>query len=64
MAAVAYRYDHFKREVLIGDLSFKAGPEPGKPFPDFDLETTDGQRVRKSDFVGQKPVLLTFGSVT
>jgi peroxiredoxin len=32
--------------------------------PDFDLPTTDGGRVRKHDFVGQRPLLLTFGSVT
>ncbi len=62
--SVAYRYEHFKREVLKGDLSFRAGPLPGEPFPDFDLETTDGGRVRKADYVGSKPVLITFGSVT
>jgi Iodothyronine deiodinase len=32
--------------------------------PDFDLPTTDGGRIRKSDFVGRKPLLLAFGSVT
>jgi hypothetical protein len=62
--SVAYRYDHFKREVLWGDLSFRSGPAPGQPFPDFDLETTDNGRVRKADLVGKKPVLMTLGSVT
>jgi FPC/CPF motif-containing protein YcgG len=32
--------------------------------PEFDLPTTDGGRVRKNDFVGQQPLLLTMGSVT
>ncbi|OPY67195.1 MAG: Iodothyronine deiodinase [Syntrophorhabdaceae bacterium PtaU1.Bin034] len=62
--AVAYRYDHFRREVLKEELGFRAGPAPGDPFPAFDLETTDGGRVRKSEFVGKRPVLITLGSVT
>jgi hypothetical protein len=62
--SVAYQYDHFEREVLFGGLRFKTGPAPGEAFPDFDLETTDGEWVRRSDFVGKKPVLMTFGSVT
>lgn len=62
--ALAYRYDHFKREVFWGELSFKSGPAPGQPFPDFDLETTEGGRVQKADFVGKRPVLITLGSVT
>ncbi len=31
--------------------------------PDF-LPTTDGGRLRKADFAGARPVLLTFGAVT
>jgi hypothetical protein len=61
---VAYRYEHFKREVLRGELSFRTGPLPGEPFPDFDLETTDDGRVRKADYTGRRPVLITLGSVT
>lgn len=59
-----YRYPHFKRELLMEDMSFSGGPVPGKPMPDFDLPTTDGGRVRKRDFVTQRPLLLTFASVT
>lgn len=62
--SAAYRYDHFKRELFWGELSFKSGPAPGQSFPDFDLETTDGEKIRKADFVGKKPVLMTLGSVT
>lgn len=32
--------------------------------PDFDLPTTDGGRIRKEDFVGRCPLLLTFASIT
>ena len=62
--SVAYRYEHFDRDVFLGDLRFRTGPAPGEPFPDFDLETTDGGRVRKADFTGKKPLLMVFGSVT
>ncbi len=59
-----YRYPHFKRELLLEDMAFRRGPAPGEPMPDFDVPTTDGDRVRKQDFVGRRSLLLTFGSVT
>lgn len=59
-----YRYLHFNRKLLMEDVAFAGGPSPGQQMPDFDLPTTDGGRVRKGDFVGQRPLLLTFGSVT
>ncbi len=59
-----YRYHHFERSLLMDDLTFTGGPQPGQPMPDFDLPTIDGARVRKEDFVGQRPLLLTFASVT
>ena len=59
-----YRYPHFKRELIVEDMGFGNGPEPGEPMPDFDLPTTDGGRVRQSDFVGHGPLLLTLGSFT
>ena len=59
-----YRYDHFSRQLLMEDMAWRGGVPPGEEMPDFDLETTDGGRVRKSDFVGVRPLLLSFGSVT
>lgn len=59
-----YRFPHFKRELMLEDLRFHSGPQPGQPMPDFELTTTDGRQIKKSDFVGLKPLLLTFGSVT
>jgi hypothetical protein len=61
---VKYAYPHFKREMLLEGLYFRGGPPPGLPIPDFDLPTTSGDRVRKSDFVGRRPLLLTFASIT
>lgn len=58
-----YRYPHFRRELLMEDMGFSRGPRPGEPFPDFDLPTTDGGRVRSSEYRGQ-PLLVTFASVT
>ena len=59
-----YRYPQFKRSLLLEDTSFHGGVAPGHPLPDFDLQATDGSRIRKSDVVGWRPLLLTFGSIT
>ena len=40
-------------------------PKAGEPAPDFELCDSNGQNpVRLSDFRGQKPVALLFGSYT
>src|SRR6056297_792346 len=59
-----YRYAHFQSELMQEDTSFLRGPRPGESFPDFDLPTTDGDRVSKQDLVGQRPLLVTFSSIT
>lgn len=59
-----YLYPHFRRTLILEDMAFRAGPKPGESMPDFDLPTIDGGRITKSDFVGQRPLVLTFGSVT
>lgn len=60
-----YRYRHFSPRVLLDDLRFPAeSPAPGQPFPDFDLPTTDSDRVRKDDFVGRQPMLMVAASYT
>jgi hypothetical protein len=61
---VKYGYPHFKREMLLEGLYFGGGPPPGLPMPEFDLPTTVGDRLRKGDFVGRRPLLLTFASIT
>lgn len=62
--ATEYRYAHFKRELIVEDTGFTGGVRPGDPMPDFDLTTTDGGSVCKADFVGRRPLLMVFGSIT
>jgi hypothetical protein len=59
-----YRFERFRREQLFEGRAFQAGKEPGWNMPDFDLPTVTGGRVRKSEFLGRRPVLLTFASLT
>lgn len=60
----AYRYAHFHPGLLVEDIAFRSGPQPGEQMPEFDLATTEGSRARKADFVGRRPLFLTFASVT
>lgn len=63
--ASAYRYRHFALPVLLEDMRFAGrAPTPGEPFPDFDLPTTDGRRLRKADFVGRRPMFMVAASYT
>lgn len=59
-----YRYPHLTRQILIRDIAFRGGPRPGEPMPGFDLPSTDDTRIRKRDFVGRRPLLLTCTSIT
>ena len=61
-----YNYEHFWLKHLLADLLRTArgeGAQPGSEAPDFELETTQGERVRLSALRG-RPVLLHFGSAT
>jgi len=61
-----YNYEHFRTKHFLADLRTTlrgAGVQPGDEAPDFELEATDGQRVRLSTLRGA-PVLLHFGSFT
>ncbi|MDP9365616.1 MAG: redoxin domain-containing protein [Chloroflexota bacterium] len=59
-----YRYPHFTRGILRDDMAFRGGPRPGEPMPDFDLPTVGGGRLRRRDFAGRRPLLLTCTSIT
>ncbi len=61
-----YNYEHFRPKHLLADL-WKTirgeGLQPGTEALDFDMETTEGERVRLSELRG-RPVVLRFGSFT
>ena len=61
-----YNYEHFRPKHLLADL-WKTirgeGLQPGAQAPDFEMETTEGERVRLSELRGQ-PVVVRFGSFT
>jgi peroxiredoxin len=61
-----YNYPEFKKTMLatIAGKQFGDAPEPGDRAPDFDLRTIDGDKIRLSDYRGEKNVVLTFGSAT
>lgn len=60
-----YRYKAFTTKLLLRDMRFhKSAPKAGEPFPEFKLETTDGNVITKQDFINRKPLLLIFGSLT
>ncbi|MDX2504588.1 MAG: redoxin family protein [Gammaproteobacteria bacterium] len=60
-----YRYHTFTTKLLLRDMRFHpSAPKAGEPFPEFTLETTDGNTISKQDFVNRKPLLLIFGSLT
>ncbi|MGI9038318.1 MAG: hypothetical protein ACR2GQ_05610 [Gemmatimonadota bacterium] len=61
---MVYQFLHFKRSMLLADISFKSGPAPGEPFPDFDLDTTDGGRLTLEDLRAGGPTLMVLGSFT
>ena len=58
------------REMLLMGLarqeigSWNSGPELGDAAIDFELRTVDGQTVRLSEQLGDKPVVLIFGNYT
>ena len=61
-----YNYEHFRPKHLLADLLKTVRGEglgPGEEAPDFELESTEGGRVRLSSLRGQ-PVVLRFGSFT
>ena len=64
MAQEAYNYGTFRRHMMQEDMHFRGGPEPGQLAPEVDLPTVSGGRFRLSEYRGQRPVLLEFGSIT
>ncbi len=61
-----YNYEHFRPKHLLADIwktIRSEGLQPGAQAPDFEMETTEGERVRLSELRG-RPVVVRFGSFT
>ena len=61
-----YNYEHFRPKHLLADLLKTIrgeGIRPGEDAPNFELESTEGEKVRLSSLRG-RPVVLRFGSFT
>lgn len=56
----------FRKEHMAWQEKYDAlAPRAGDPAPDFELSDVNGENpVRLSEFRGQKPVALIFGSYT
>lgn len=64
-AAAEYNYRDFTRSEARGKAAeFMSIVRTGEEAPDFELATPEGERVRLSQFRGQRHVLLEFGSIT
>ena len=62
-----YNYESFSGQDLLKHAArtgFGSGPKPGDEAPDFELRTLHGEKIRLSDYHGEKNVVLTFGSAT
>jgi peroxiredoxin len=63
----SYNYRAFTRDLILKDLAkskFAGGPGPGEEAPEFEGRTLDGDTVQLEDYVGEKNVVLSFGSAT
>ena len=59
-------YQHYRREHQLADFERTLrgqGIPPGQEAPDFELDSTEGTRIRLSALRG-RPILLHFGSLT
>lgn len=59
-----YDYRSFRLPLLLDSVAFAGGPGPGEPFPDFELPTTDGGRLTRTEMLARGPALVTTGSFT
>ncbi len=60
----AYQFDRLSLPLILADMRFRRDdPKAGDQVPQFDLATSSGDRFR-SDQLGDRPVLLVFGSLT
>lgn len=62
----SYRFDHPRISDIVNDMHIRKGDVgPGDTVKPFDLQTTDGGRLRSADIAANgQPALLVFGSRT
>jgi cytochrome oxidase Cu insertion factor (SCO1/SenC/PrrC family) len=61
-----YNYEHFQAKHFLTELRWTMrgeGAQPGHEAPDFELDASNGARVRLSALRG-RPVLVHFGNET
>ena len=64
-AKQGYRYQRFTLALMLQDFRFNASSlRPGDMAPDVDLTNLDSSRVRLSEIVGARPVVLVTGSLS
>lgn len=66
MLATFRKTNHYRKLIQAWQKKYDArAPKQGDPAPDFELLGVDGEySVRLSDFRGERPVALVFGSFT
>lgn len=65
VSVAEYNYSTFTTSEARGKTKqFANGLHAGDEAPDFDMPTLEGERVRLSQFRGEKYVVLEFGAIT
>ena len=60
-----YRYKRFTTALLFRDLRFRHdAAKPGDMLPNFEIVSTDGDRMVNNDVFDGRPVIFIFGSMT
>ncbi|MBO6504581.1 MAG: redoxin domain-containing protein [Kordiimonadaceae bacterium] len=60
-----YRYESISMGLMFDDMRFsKNGVQPGQIVPNFDVFTTEGEKLKLYDLSAGKPLLLVTGSLT
>lgn len=59
-----YSFHRFDASLREERVAFAERGKPGSIMPDFDLATVDGARVGRDQFIGERPLLLNFASIT
>jgi peroxiredoxin len=61
-----YNFESFTKDLVLRDILLDrvSGPSAGERAPQFEGRTLDGEEIALRDYLGEKNVVLTFGSAT